>query len=321
MTTTHDVLVELTEQPVVARCCRRAELAAAVRFAGVVGRTGDLPSIRVDLDRMWLAERLVTMAGRDLPARLEPQPPGTSPSARRRYVVGISCPARRPADFYRLLRSGEGLLRQERGEVALCDARSWWRGAFLVRGRLRWVAAGQVVEVRCPGRGAAEELRALARRLGADGGVELSGASLRFGDPAGARALLAAIGAPGCAADRVPRARSPVSVLPTAFHRERFAATADVEVALRVLGSAAPEELRLVGALRLRHPEEPLSILAGRLVPPVSPSTVARRLRQLVALAQEAVWSRTSAPGAGGSVERRRDGAAGAEAPEDRPGT
>lgn len=298
MTSTHDVLVELTEQPVLAQCCRRAELAAAVRFAGSVGRTGDLPSIRVDLDRMWLAERLVTLAGDDLPARLEVvlSTPKTS-SARRRYVVDIACPARRQAEFYRLLSSEWVSPHDEDDDVALCDARSWWRGAFLVRGRLRWVAAGQVVEVRYPDDAAADELCDLARRLGAEGEVELTGSSLRFTDPAGARALLGVIGALGCAADWIPRTRAPVSVLPTALRHERFAGTADVEAALRVLGSTAPAELRLIAALRLRYPQEPLSTLAGRVVPPISPDTVARRLRQLVALAQEAVWSRTSAPG------------------------
>lgn len=218
MLTTSDVLIELSARPLSARCCRRAELAAVLRFAGFLSGTDGHVVVSADFDSLWLAQRMAAVLGQTSMTRLDT--PTTAASRRRdprRHTVVLARDDQHLAELSGLLDPGRRpMLAQPRwGKLDRCDVKSLWRGAFLARGRLRRMAAMQVVEVRCPDAGATTTLVDLAHALG----VRVK--QRRFcgspvvivKDPDSVRTLLRRIGAPHCAAE--------LSLPPTVLCRSR----------------------------------------------------------------------------------------------------
>lgn len=153
MSTTDNARRELTEHPVPFPCCRDAEVTGMLWFGGTVDHHG---VTRVEFDELWLAHRLLTLAGRTARTHLVVGDDG----AYRVSITGTS--------------GGAGALsiRDERvgrwpaRGVRWCDAGSLWRGAFLTRGRVRGTGAGVAVDLRCPDLRAAYVLCRLSEQLG-----------------------------------------------------------------------------------------------------------------------------------------------------------
>jgi DNA-binding protein WhiA len=117
---------ELSRLTVTKPCCRKAEMAALLRFAGGL-RRGSRYVVRVVREGEALARQTGLLDGRGRPVRgLPPQ-----------VVSG-----------------------------ATCDAESAWRGAFLAHGSLTEPGRSSALEVTCPGPEAALALGGSARRLG-----------------------------------------------------------------------------------------------------------------------------------------------------------
>ena len=170
MAMTARVKDELSRLTVTKPCCRKAEVATTLRFAGGLHIVGGRIVVEAELDTAAAARRLrkdlfdvyghhgeimVLSAG----------------GLRRgsRYVVGV-------------VQDGEALARQTglidgRGRPvrglpprvvsgSVCDAEAAWRGAFLAHGSLTEPGRSAALEVTCPGPEAALALVGAARRLG-----------------------------------------------------------------------------------------------------------------------------------------------------------
>ncbi|MEU7524326.1 hypothetical protein AB0A74_01170 [Saccharothrix sp. NPDC042600] len=145
---------ELTEHPVPHVCCRDAEITGMLWFGGIpAAGTGDT---LVDFEELWLAQRLLTLTDRTVPAHLVP---GDSC-----YRVRIKGPD--GATTGRLSTRDERMSAWPARDVRWCDAGSLWRGAFLTRGRVRRTGPGVAVDVRCPDLRSAHVLCRLADQVG-----------------------------------------------------------------------------------------------------------------------------------------------------------
>lgn len=279
MMTTDHVLIELIGTPVGALCCRRAEVVAALRFAGSV-RAG---AVVVEFDRVWLAWRFKTLLATwsHLRKDLVAVPPVAGRGTRFLVTVGGCGEVVVSAG---ILAAGRVLPPRSPlwTPVTSCDSVSMWRGAFLTRGRLHRGDDRLVVEVRCPDQVAATTLVGLARRAGLFAHQVARGGSL-FVVVEDIRALLRWIGAPRCTEAQRRGARgydlwvasSPVMDV------------VSVGRALDVLGPQAPVDLAAVGRLRVDHPAATYGQLGQWMTPPVPASTVLRRLRRLLSLARK----------------------------------
>src|SRR3954465_10128076 len=155
MAMTAAVKDELSRVDVPKPCCRRAEMAALLRFAGGLHIVAGRVVVEAELDTGAAARRL----RKDIAAGFGP--PGhvgvIAPGGLRkgsRYVV-------------RVVQDGEHLARQTglldgRGRPvrglspqavsgAGCDAVAAWRGAFLAHGSLTEPGRSSALEVTCPG--------------------------------------------------------------------------------------------------------------------------------------------------------------------------
>ncbi len=170
MAMTAAVKDELSRLVVTKPCCRRAEVAALLRFAGGLHIVGGRVVIEAEVDTGSVARRLRReiheLYGHTCEAHVI-----TAGGLRRgaRYVM-------------RVVRDGEGLARQTglldaRGRPVrglpppvvsggVCDAEAAWRGAFLAHGSLTEPGRSSALEVTCPGPEAALALVGAARRLG-----------------------------------------------------------------------------------------------------------------------------------------------------------
>src|SRR5919202_3627774 len=170
MAMTAQVKAELATVKVTKPCCRKAEVAALLRFAGGLHLVSGRIVIEAELDTGAAARRLrkdiAEVFGHTSDVVV------LAPSGLRkgnRYVV-------------RVFRDGESLARQTglldnngrpvRGlprhvvAGAACDAEAAWRGAFLAHGSLTEPGRSMSLEVTCPGPEAALALVGSARRLG-----------------------------------------------------------------------------------------------------------------------------------------------------------
>ena len=161
---------ELSRLTVSKPCCRRAEVAALLRFAGGLHIVGGRVVVEAEVDTGSVARRLRReiheLYGHVCEAHVI-SAGGLRRSAR--YVI-------------RVVRDGEGLARQTglldaRGRPVrglpppvvsggVCDAEAAWRGAFLAHGSLTEPGRSAALEVTCPGPEAALALVGAARRLG-----------------------------------------------------------------------------------------------------------------------------------------------------------
>jgi DNA-binding protein WhiA len=303
MAMTPAVKDELSRLVVSRPCCRRAELAALLRFAGGLHLAGGRVVVEAELDTGAAARRLRQELGQvfGLTGELSVLAPGGLRRATR-YRVRVS-------------RDGEGLARQTglidqhgrpvRGLPAqlvsgsICDAAAAWRGAFLARGSLTEPGRASALEVTCPGPESALALVGAARRLGIPAKArEVRGVDrvvVRDGDAIAA--LLTRIGAHHSLLTWEER-RVRREVRATANRLANFddanlrrsaraavAAGARVQRAMEILGPDAPEHLLFAGRLRVQHAQASLEELGAMAEPPMTKDAIAGRIRRLLALA------------------------------------
>ncbi|HWB65327.1 MAG TPA: DNA-binding protein WhiA [Mycobacteriales bacterium] len=295
---------ELARLVVTKPCCRKAELATILRFAGglhIVGK-GQL-LIEADLDAGATARRL----RKDL----------AEIYGHSSELAVVSAAGLRKGSRYlvRVSRDGHALARQTglvdgnghpvRGlppqvvAGALCDAAAAWRGAFLAHGSLTEPGRSSSLEVTCPGPESALALVGAARRLGVSAKArEVRGVDrvvIRDGDAIGV--MLTKLGAhDGVLAWEERRMRREVRATANRLAnfddanlrrsaRAAVAAGARVSRAMEILGDEAPDHLLAAGRLRLSHANASLEELGSLADPPLTKDAIAGRIRRLLAMA------------------------------------
>lgn len=305
MAMTAAVKDELSRVSVTKPCCRRAEMAALLRFGGGLHIVGGRVVVEAELDHGNVARRLRTEIGEVFghPSEIYVlQPGGLRKSSR--YIV-------------RIVRDGEALARQTglldvRGRpvrglppqvvsASTCCAASAWRGAFLAHGSLTEPGRSCSLEVTSPGPEAALALVGAARRMTvASKAREVRGIDrvvVRDGDAISN--LLTRLGAHSSLLDWEER-RMRREVRATANRLANFddanlrrsvraavAASARVERAIEILSEDAPRHLLEAGQLRLEHRQASLEELGGLADPPLTKDAIAGRIRRLLALADK----------------------------------
>ncbi|MFV0450833.1 MAG: DNA-binding protein WhiA [Propioniciclava sp.] len=305
MALTAEVKAELATVPVTKPACRKAEVAALLRFAGSLQLAGGKIIIEADLDTGAAARRLRTSI-LDLFGFASEfvviNPSGLRRSTR--YVV-------------RLIRNGDSLARQ----IGLVDLRgrpvrglpatlvggpldvatAVWRGAFLAHGSLTEPGRSMSLEITCPGSESALALVGAARRLGVQSKPrEVRGVDrvvIRDGDAIAM--MLARLGAhETLLAWEERRMRREIKASANRLAnfddanlrrsaRAAVAAGARVQRALEILSEDVPEHLRVAGTLRLEHKQASLEELGQLHSPPLTKDAVAGRIRRLLAMADK----------------------------------
>jgi len=305
MAMTAAVKDELSRLAVTKGCCRKAEVASLLRFAGGLHLVAGRVVVEADLDAGSTARRLrkevAELYGHASDVHV------VAPGGLRkgnRWVVRIS-------------KDGEGLARQSglldghgrpvRGlppsvvSGAICDAAAAWRGAFLAHGSLTEPGRSSSLEITCPGPEAALALVGAARRLGVQAKArEVRGIDrvvVRDGDAIAV--LLTRLGAHEALMSWEDR-RMRREVRATANRLANFddanlrrsaraavAAGARVERALEILGQDAPDHLLEAGRLRIEHANASLEELGALGAPPLTKDAIAGRIRRLLAMADK----------------------------------
>ncbi|MCW2672156.1 MAG: hypothetical protein JWP14_745 [Frankiales bacterium] len=305
MAMTAAVKDELSRLSVTKPCCRKAEMATLLRFAGGLHLVSGKIVIEADLDAGSTARRLrkeiAEVYGHASDVHV------VAPGGLRkgnRWIVRVS-------------KDGDGLARQVglvdthgrpvRGlppavvSGGLCDAAAAWRGAFLAHGSLTEPGRSSSLEISCPGPEAALALVGAARRLGVQAKArEVRGVDrvvVRDGDAIAV--LLTRLGAHEALIAWEDR-RMRREVRATANRLANFddanlrrsaraavAAGARVARALEILGEDAPEHLLAAGRLRIEHSNASLEELGALADPPMTKDAVAGRIRRLLAMADK----------------------------------
>ncbi|HEV7754963.1 MAG TPA: DNA-binding protein WhiA [Mycobacteriales bacterium] len=303
MAMTAAVKDELSRLVVTKPCCRKAEMAALLRFAGGLHIVGGRVVVEAELDTGSTARRLRREVAEVYGHASEVQVLASGGLRKTsRYIV-------------RVTKDGEALARQTglldvRGRpvrglppqvvsAALCCAEAAWRGAFLAHGSLTEPGRSSALEITCPGPEAALALVGAARRMGIGAKArEVRGVDrvvVRDGDAIGA--LLTRVGAhQSVLAWEERRMRREVRATANRLAnfddanlrrsaRAAVAAGARVDRAMEILGADAPGHLLGAGRLRLAHPQASLEELGSLADPPLTKDAVAGRIRRLLALA------------------------------------
>lgn len=305
MALTAQVKDELARLTVEKTSCRKAEVAAMLRFAGGLHIISGRIVIEAELDT-GIAARRLRQAVSEVYGHESDVVVVSGGGLKRgsRYVV-------------RVVRDGESLARQtglldNRGRpvrglppqvvsAGVGEAEAAWRGAFLAHGSLTEPGRSSALEVTCPGPEAALALVGAARRLGiAAKAREVRGVDrvvIRDGDAISA--MLVRLGAHDAVLVWEER-RMRREVRGTANRLANFddanlrrsaraavAAGARVERAFEILGDDLPDHLRQAGELRLAHKQASLEELGQLAVPPLTKDAVAGRIRRLLATADK----------------------------------
>ncbi|MDR2930108.1 MAG: DNA-binding protein WhiA [Propionibacteriaceae bacterium] len=306
MALTTEVKAELAVLPVAKHCCRRAEAATMLRFAGGLHITG-AGNIMVEAEfdtgaaarrlRMavtevfGLASELITVKGSGIRR-------GT------RYLVRLVKDGPAIARLTGLI-DAQG--RPVRGLPAgivgggLCDAVSAWRGAFLAHGSLTEPGRSMALEITAPGQEAAMALVGAARRLGVMAKVrEIRGIDrVVIRDGESIAIMLTKMGAHEARLtweDRRLRREVRASANRLANFDDanlrrsaRAAVTAGARVvkAFEILGDDVPDHLKVAGRLRIEHQQASLEELGALHDPALTKDAIAGRIRRLLALADK----------------------------------
>jgi DNA-binding protein WhiA len=305
MAMTAAVKDELSRVEITKACCRKAEVATILRFAGGLHIVAGQIVIEAEVDAGSIARRL-KRAISDMYAQDADIAIVQSAGLRRgtRYLV-------------RVVDGGEALARQTgivdasgrpvRGlppaivSGGVCDCDAAWRGAFLAHGSLTEPGRSSSLEVTCPGPEAALALVGAARRIGiAAKSREVRGVDrvvIRDGDAISA--LLTRLGAhESVLAWEERRMRREVRATANRLAnfddanlrrsaRAAVAAGARVQRALEILGDDVPDHLVVAGRLRLEHQQASLEELGALADPPMTKDAIAGRIRRLLALADK----------------------------------
>jgi cell division protein WhiA len=305
MAMTAAVKDELSRVAISKICCRRAEVASLLRFAGGLHIVSGQVVVEAELDTGSVARRLrrdigeVYGHGTDVHVLA-----GGGLRKGSRYVV-------------RVVRDGEALARQTglldlRGRPVrglppqvvsggMCDAEAAWRGAFLAHGSLTEPGRSSSLEITCPGSEAALALVGAARRLGLGAKArQVRGVDrvvVRDGDAIGA--LLTRLGAhESVLAWEERRVRREVRATANRLAnfddanlrrsaRAAVAASARVRRALEILAEEVPEHLLVAGQLRMENTQVSLEELGLLADPPLTKDAMAGRIRRLLSLADK----------------------------------
>ncbi len=305
MAMTARVKDELSRLDITKPCCRKAEVSAAIRFAGGLHIVGGQIVVEAELDTANAARRL----RRDI----------TELYGHRPDVLVLSAGGLRRGSRYvlRVAQDGATLARQvglidNRGRpvrglppkvvsASACDSEAAWRGAFLAHGSLTEPGRSSALEITCPGPEAALALVGAARRIGIQVKArEVRGIDrvvIRDGDAIAA--MLTRLGAHDAVLAWEER-RMRREVRATANRLANFddanlrrsaqaavAAGARVERALAILGDEVPDHLREAGLLRIEHKQASLEELGQLADPPMTKDAVAGRIRRLLAMADK----------------------------------
>ena len=305
MAMTAQVKAELANTSATKTCCRKAEVASMLRFAGGLHLVAGRVVVEAELDTGAAARRLRT----DL----------AEVYGRPSEVVMVQGNGIRKGSRYlvRVVRDGNALARQtglldRRGRPVRglpagvvsgggCDAVAAWRGAFLAHGSLTEPGRSSSLEVTCPGPEAALALVGVARRLGISAKArEVRGVDrvvIRDGDAIGQ--LLTRLGAhESLMAWEERRMRREVRATANRLAnfddanlrrsaRAAVAAGARVELAMEILGEDGPDHLRMAGELRLQHKQASLEELGQLHDPVLTKHAIAGRIRRLLAMADK----------------------------------
>src|SRR3954447_13886833 len=173
MAMTAAVKDELSRLSVTKPCCRKAEMAALLRFAGGLHLVSGKIVIEADLDAGNTARRLrkeiAEVYGHASDVHV------VAPGGLRkgnRWIVRVSKDGDGLARPGRLVGRVDGHGRPVRGlppavvSGGICDAAAAWRGAFLAHGSLTEPGRSSSLEITCPGPEAALALVGAARRIG-----------------------------------------------------------------------------------------------------------------------------------------------------------
>ncbi|GAA1731119.1 DNA-binding protein WhiA [Aeromicrobium alkaliterrae] len=305
MALTSQVKSELVATTVTKACCRKAEVASILRFAGGLHLVAGKVVIEAELDSGGAARRLRKDIG-DIyghPSEIVVmQPNGLRKNTS--YVVRVSQGGEALAQQTGII---DGSGRPIRGLPpavvggSSCDAVSAWRGAFLAHGSLTEPGRSSALEISCPGHEAALALVGAARRLGISAkSKEVRGFDrvvIRDGEAIGA--LLTRLGAhETLLAWEERRLRREVRATANRLAnfddanlrrsaRAAVAAGARAARALEILGDDVPDHLKLAGVLRVEHRQASLEELGQLHVPPLTKDAIAGRIRRLLAMADK----------------------------------
>jgi DNA-binding protein WhiA len=306
MAMTAEVKAELANTQVTKTCCRKAEVASMLRFAGGLHIVSGKIVVEAELDTGAAARRL----RKDI----------AEVYGHASDVVMVQGNGIRRGSRYlvRIVKDGEALARQtglldQRGRPVRglppavvsgggCDAVAAWRGAFLAHGSLTEPGRSSSLEVTCPGPEAALALVGVARRLGGISAKarEVRGVDrvvIRDGDAIGA--LLTRLGAhESLMAWEERRMRREVRATANRLAnfddanlrrsaRAAVAAGARVDRAMEILGADVPDHLKMAGELRLTHKQASLEELGQLHEPPLTKDAIAGRIRRLLAMADK----------------------------------
>ncbi|ACZ21928.1 conserved hypothetical protein [Sanguibacter keddieii DSM 10542] len=305
MALTAQVKDELARLKVDKTSCRKAEVAAMLRFAGGLHIISGRIVIEAELDTAIAARRLRQAISEVYGHTSE--------------IIVVSAGGIRRGSRYviRVAKDGESLARQTglldaRGRpvrglppqvvsAGVAEAEAAWRGAFLAHGSLTEPGRSSALEITCPGPEAALALVGSARRLGISAkSREVRGVDrvvIRDGEAIGA--LLTRLGALETVKVWEER-RQRREVRGTANRLANFddanlrrsaraavAAGARVERAFDILGAELPDHLREAGELRLAHKQASLEELGQLADPQLTKDAVAGRIRRLLATADK----------------------------------
>ncbi len=305
MAMTAQVKAELATIKVTKPSCRKAEVAAMLRFAGGLHIVSGRIVIEAELDTGAAARRLRT----DI-AEVFGHPSdlvivnGSGIRRGTRYVVRVikhgDALARQTGLVDSHGRPARGLPAQVVGGGA-DECAAAWRGAFLAHGSLTEPGRSMALEVTCPGPEAALALVGAARRLGISSKARevrnVDRVVIRDGDAIGA--LLTRLGAHESVLaweDRRMRREVRASANRLANFddanlrrsaRAAVAAGARVERALEILGEDVPDHLKAAGVLRIENKQASLEELGQLHEPPLTKDAVAGRIRRLLATADK----------------------------------
>ncbi len=302
---TPQVKAELATVSVTKPCCRRAEVAAMLRFSGGLHLANGRIIVESELDTGAAARRLRSTIMDLFGYQSE------------LIVVNGSGLRRGPRYVVRLVKDGEALARQTglidtKGRPArglppqviaggACDCVAAWRGAFLAHGSLTEPGRSMSMEITAPGSEAALALVGCARRLSiAAKPREVRGVDrvvIRDGDAIGQ--MLTRMGAHQTVLaweERRMRREIKASAHRLANFddanlrrsaRAAVASGARVQRALEILGDEVPDHLKQAGLLRLEHKQASLEELGQLHTPPLTKDAIAGRIRRLLGTADK----------------------------------
>jgi len=302
---TAEVKDELSRFEVTKPCCRKAEVAATLRFAGGLHLVSGKIVIEAELDTGSAARRLRKDI-HDVYAHASELSVVHAGGLRKgnRYIVRVVSGGGPLARQTGLVDSSGRPVRGLPPQVVsggVCDVEAAWRGAFLAHGSLTEPGRSSSLEITCPGPEAALALVGAARRMGLPAkSREVRGVDrVVIRDGEAISALLVRLGAHESVLAWEER-RMRREVRATAHRLANFddanlrrsaraavAAGARVERAMNILGDQIPDHLKQSGELRIAHKQASLEELGALADPPMTKDAIAGRIRRLLAMADK----------------------------------